>query len=101
MEPDKPATFWPPHARSTIWPLQGRPETIVKCVRDNYCMRRMVFNMPVRCEVNPAMGRESRSGHKLPPAERLIKAPVEQLILKLTGSERLMNLAGSVMKKAG
>ena len=45
---------------------EGRPETIVKCVRDNTCMRRMVFGMPVRCDVNPAMGREARTSI-LPP----------------------------------
>lgn len=78
---------------------EGRPEDIVRCVRDNYCMRRMVFNMPVRCEVNPAMGRESR-GSGLPPLERVLKGPIEKAVLTLTGSAGFMNLVGSVMKKS-
>lgn len=78
---------------------EGRSEDIVRCVRDNYCMRRMVFNMPVRCEVNPAMGRESR-GSGLPPLERVLKGPIEKAVLTLTGSAGFMNLVGSVMKKS-
>ncbi|MGN6357427.1 MAG: NADH:flavin oxidoreductase [Novosphingobium sp.] len=72
-------------------------EPIVRCVRDNLCMRRMVFNMPVRCEVNPRMGREARAPGSLPPAERLFKAPVERAILGLTGSPAVMGLAGKLL----
>lgn len=93
----RPTLADPEYARKVV---EGRPETIVKCVRDNYCMRRMIFNMPIRCEVNPAMGRESRGPGSLPPLKRLVQVPVEQAILKLTGSERVMSLAGSFVKKA-
>jgi 2,4-dienoyl-CoA reductase (NADPH2) len=77
---------------------EGRPETITRCIRDNTCMRRMIFQMPVRCDVNPEMGRESRHG-KGAPLNRLAKAPVEKAVLALTGSQRLMAVAGAMMKK--
>jgi hypothetical protein len=77
---------------------EGRPDTIVKCVRDNMCMRRMVFGMPVRCDVNPAMGRESRSS-SIPPLDRIIKRPVEEIVLSATGSKALMGLVAKVMPK--
>lgn len=88
----------PAYARKVC---EGRPETIVRCERDNSCMRRMIFKMPVRCAVNPEMGLESRGSKRLPSASRILQAPAEEVILKLTGSRRLMNLAGAVMKKPG
>lgn len=78
---------------------QGRIDDIVRCDRDNYCVRRLVLNMPIRCTVNHAMGRESREPGTLPPVKRLVKAPAEKVILGLTGSKWLMGLAGSVTKK--
>jgi dimethylglycine catabolism A len=78
--------------------MEGRPETITRCVRDNLCMRRMIFQMPVRCEVNPEMGRESRRGAG-PPLSRIAKAPVEKAVLALTSSPKLMAMAGAMMKK--
>jgi 2,4-dienoyl-CoA reductase (NADPH2) len=85
----------PDYARKVA---EDQPKTIVECVRDNYCMRRMVFGMPVRCEVNPRMGRESRAPFSLPPLERVLHAPGEEAFLKLTGSEPLMNMVGAVLK---
>jgi dimethylglycine catabolism A len=75
---------------------QGRLDSIVRCIRDNTCMRRMVFGMPVRCDVNPAMGREGRHG-RLPPLERIAKAPIEATVLGLTGSPAVMGLLGKLM----
>ena len=77
----------------------GRLEEIVRCERDNVCMRRMIMGMPIRCPVNPRMGRESRPPGKHPPIERLIKAPIEQAVLTATGSERIMSLVGKVSRK--
>lgn len=77
---------------------EGRPESIVKCLRDNTCMRRMVFGMPVRCDVNPAMGREAR-GSGLPPLSRIIKRPIEEIVLSATGSKAVMGLVAKVMPK--
>jgi 2,4-dienoyl-CoA reductase (NADPH2) len=85
----------PDYARKVC---EGRSETIVKCIRDNTCMRRMVFGMPVRCDVNPAMGRESRAS-SLPPVERMIKRPIEEIVLSATGSKTLMGLVGKIMPK--
>jgi 2,4-dienoyl-CoA reductase (NADPH2) len=59
-------------------------------------MRRLVMNMPIRCSVNPAMGRESRGKGALPPLRRLLQAPIEQAVLGLTGWVRLMNAIASV-----
>lgn len=83
----------PDYARKVC---EGRPETIVKCVRDNTCMRRMVFGMPVRCGVNPEMGRESRTS-SLPPVDRIFKRPIEELVLSATGSKALMGVVAKVI----
>lgn len=71
----------------------GEVESVVRCRRDNLCMRRMIMGMPVRCEVNPQMGRESRAPGQLPPLDRMIKAPLEQAVLRLTASPGFMRLA--------
>ena len=71
----------------------GAVDSVVRCRRDNLCMRRMVMGMPVRCEVNPRMGRESRQPGQLPPVDRLLKAPIEQAVLWLTASPTIMRLA--------
>jgi 2,4-dienoyl-CoA reductase-like NADH-dependent reductase (Old Yellow Enzyme family) len=72
----------------------AREHEIVRCDRDNVCMRRMIMGMPVRCTVNPRMGRESRAPGERPPIRRIVKAPIERAVLSATGSERLMSLAG-------
>jgi 2,4-dienoyl-CoA reductase (NADPH2) len=78
--------------------LEGRPETITKCIRDHHCMRRMLMNMPVRCEVNPQMGRESRKGAP-PPLGRLIQAPIESAVLAITSSRPIVKFAMSLKKQ--
>lgn len=75
----------------------GRAADIVKCDRQNLCMRRMVFGMPVRCSVNPEMGRESRQSGASRPAGRLLKAPLESVILSLTGSPGVMGVLGKLV----
>lgn len=72
----------------------GAVDTIVRCDRDNVCMRRMIMGFPVRCEVNDRMGRESRAPGQWPPAERLLQAPLEHLALTLTRSRTFMRAAG-------
>lgn len=86
----------PDYARKAC---NGKIDDIVRCTRENYCMRRLVMNMPVRCTVNPAMGRESRPPGALPPLRRLLRAPVEELILTITGSRRFVNFAAALMKR--
>jgi hypothetical protein len=71
----------------------------VRCDRDNLCMRRMIMGMPIRCTVNPRMGRESRAPGTRPPIERIWKAPMEHAVLSATGSERVMSLAGKAAKR--
>lgn len=77
----------------------GRLPETVRCDRDNQCMRRMIMGMPIRCPVNPQIGRESRRPGERPPIGRLIQAPVERAVLSATGSERVMSLAGKVGRK--
>ena len=78
----------------------GRAQDIVCCDRDNYCVRRLVMNMPVRCSVNPRMGRESRAPGARPPASRVLKAPVENAVLSITGSRKVMGLVGKAAARA-
>lgn len=92
----RPALADPDFARKVT---ENHQRAIVRCVRDNLCMRRMVFGMPVRCEINPAMGRESRTG-SLPPLDRIFKAPVEKAVLSLTGSAAVMGIVGALVKKS-
>jgi len=77
----------------------GRSNDIVRCDRENLCVRRMVFNMPVRCSVNPGMGRESRKAGSLPPLSRMVQAPMESVVLGLTGSKTLMGIASMLAAK--
>lgn len=72
--------------------LNGRAADIVRCNEDNYCIRRLMLNLPMRCSVNPEMGRESGKGH-LPPLRRLWQVPIEQAKLSATSSRRIMTLA--------
>jgi 2,4-dienoyl-CoA reductase-like NADH-dependent reductase (Old Yellow Enzyme family) len=76
----------------------GRSHDIVRCDRHNSCLVRLALGMPVRCAVNPRMGRESRQPGQRPPIPRLIKAPVEQIVVAAIGSERVMGLAGMVVR---
>lgn len=78
--------------------ITGRRDEIVRCDRENLCVRRMVFNMPVRCSVNSQMGRESRKPGTLPPLSRMLQAPIESVVLGLTGSKTLMGIASKLAK---
>jgi 2,4-dienoyl-CoA reductase (NADPH2) len=92
----RPMLADPEYAQKAV---AGRLADIVCCDRDNRCMRRLVMNMPIRCSVNPAMGRESRARGALPPLRRLFQAPLEEAVLGLTGSAALMNAIASVANR--
>jgi len=77
---------------------EGRPDTIVKCTRDHSCMRRMFLSMPVRCDVNPRLGREDRRPGQLPPLKRILAAPFEKVVMGVTGSPTIMHALGKVVK---
>ena len=94
----RPLLADPNYARKVA---EGRPNTIIRCNRDNHCIRRLMFNMPVRCTMNSEMGRESRRFKRLPPPKRLVQGAIESLILRATGSARLMSVIGPLMKKFG
>lgn len=89
----RPMLADPDYARKVT---EGRLQELVRCNRDNLCMRRLAFGLPIRCDVNPAMGRESRKG--LPPAKRFVQAPLEKMLLGLTGSKWLMGMISKAMK---
>lgn len=78
----------------------GRQNEIVVCDRDHLCMRRMIFGMPVRCSMNPAMGREARiEKGEGRPLKRYLAAPKEWLILKLTSSKTFMTPVMKLVRK--
>jgi len=37
---------------------EGRVDKIIECDRDNFCIVRLFFGLPVRCKLNPNLGRE-------------------------------------------
>lgn len=76
---------------------QGRAGDIIRCDRQNYCLRRLAFNMPIRCSANPETGREARGG-KGAPVSRLVPASLENLVLSITGSKTFMGLVRKLMK---
>ncbi len=41
--------------------MAGRLDEVVWCDHDNSCLRRLMTNVPVRCHLNPEMGREAPS----------------------------------------
>lgn len=65
----------PDYARKAT---SGRAQEIVRCDRQNECVRCMIFGMEVRCSVNPRMGRESRTPGTRPPIRRFVEAPIEK-----------------------
>lgn len=70
----------------------GRLEAIVPCIRCNQCLRRLMFGMGIRCPVNPRMGRESRAPGQPPPLNRILAAPVERVMLRLTQYRGVMRV---------
>jgi 2,4-dienoyl-CoA reductase-like NADH-dependent reductase (Old Yellow Enzyme family) len=77
----------------------GRAQEIVRCDHNNQCMRRLILGLPIRCAVNPRMGRESHQPGERAPIDRLLKAPVEQAVVAAVGSRRLMSLVGKLPRK--
>jgi 2,4-dienoyl-CoA reductase (NADPH2) len=78
---------------------EGRATDIVACDGHNQCLARQAMGMPVRCTVNPRMGREDRRPGQLPPIGRFLAAPAERAVLAATGSQTLMNLAAKLIRK--
>ena len=76
---------------------EGRADDIIQCDRQNYCMRRLVFNMPVRCSANAATGREARMG-KAPPLKRVLIGPIEYFIMAVTGSKLIMGFIRCLLR---
>ncbi|WPQ61757.1 NADH:flavin oxidoreductase [Chitinophaga sancti] len=85
---------------------EGKTSQIVACDRDQLCMRRMFYGLPVRCSMNPEMGREARiRDGKRRPLKRYFQAPLEHLILLLTAKKwfmtPLMKIVRKILKKIG
>ncbi len=75
----------------------GRADDIVRCDRENQCVRRLMTNMPVRCTVDPRMGRESELAGSRGGVKTIVGDTLQGAVLKLTGSRRSMGLAGRVI----
>lgn len=73
--------------------LQGRQNEITWCDHDNSCLRRLIFNVPVRCHKNPAAGREAALAGVKEPISVKLKRPAESLLIAATGSPVLMGIA--------
>jgi dimethylglycine catabolism A len=85
---------------------EGNASQIVVCDRDQLCMRRMFYGLPVRCSMNPEMGREARiRDGKSRPLKRYFQAPLEHLILLLTAKKwfmtPVMKVVRIILKKIG
>ena len=78
----------------------GRPQEITRCDRENLCVRSLMLNMPPRCAVNPQMGREAEAAGNQKSMKDKVSRSAQALMLKATGSERVMSLAGQVLKGA-
>ncbi|WP_172799877.1 NADH:flavin oxidoreductase [Croceicoccus bisphenolivorans] len=77
--------------------MEGRADEIVRCNECNYCLRRLMVNVPMRCAVNAQMGREGRQGSP-PPLRRAVERPIELAKLAVASSRTVMAV---VMKFAG
>lgn len=77
----------------------GRIQDIVRCNGDNVCLKRVMLKMPVRCPLNPALGREVLRpwGQRF---RRALAAPVEGVMLKLTSSRLVMGILGKLARVA-
>jgi 2,4-dienoyl-CoA reductase (NADPH2) len=78
---------------------EGRSRDIIACGRRNECLARQGMGVPVRCTVNPRMGREDRRPGQLPPVKRFIAAPVERAAVTAAGSQPLMGLVGKLVRR--
>lgn len=66
--------------------LDGRENEIVWCDQNNSCLRRLILNVPVRCQKNPEMGREAG-------ATSARSSLRQEALIRLTGSQFLMGVA--------
>lgn len=73
--------------------LQGRQDEIVWCDHQNSCLRRLIFNVPVRCHKNRAMGREAVLARAMEPVSVKLQRPIQSLLIAATGSPLLMGIA--------
>lgn len=73
--------------------LQGQQEKINWCDHDNSCLRRLILNVPVRCHLNPAMGREAALAGAEESLATKLKRPVDAFVIAAAGSPSLMGLA--------
>jgi 2,4-dienoyl-CoA reductase (NADPH2) len=69
---------------------EGRAREIVRCNGDNECLRRLMMNMPIRCPLNPELGHEAHPSQRRHGFKRLLSAPIEAAVLKLSSSRFFM-----------
>jgi len=78
--------------------LQNRTEAITWCDHNNSCIRRLMTNIPVRCSLNPEMGREAELAGTPEPLVTRIKRPVDKAFVAAAGSPLLMSIADRLAK---
>lgn len=66
--------------------LEGRTDEIIWCDHNNSCLRRLIFNVPIRCSKNPETGKE------VGKTARKTTLPQEALVA-LSGNKILMGVA--------
>jgi 2,4-dienoyl-CoA reductase (NADPH2) len=76
----------------------GQLNQIVRCNRENVCLKRLMMNMPVRCPVNPSFGNEA--GEPIwKRLQRVAAAPLEAAALKLSSSKLLTQVATKLKRR--
>jgi 2,4-dienoyl-CoA reductase-like NADH-dependent reductase (Old Yellow Enzyme family) len=75
--------------------IEGRLDEIVWCDHANSCLRRLILNVPVRCHLNPEMGREAGAG-----AGAAKTKFHQELLIAVTGSPLLMGIADKLASAA-
>src|SRR5699024_7426710 len=78
--------------------MQNRTAAITWCDHNSSCIRRLMTNIPVRCSLNPEMGREAELAGTPEPIVARIKRPVDKAFVAAAGSPLLMSIADRLAK---
>ncbi|WP_066561072.1 NADH:flavin oxidoreductase [Croceicoccus bisphenolivorans] len=74
-----------------------RRDDIVRCGLDGYCGRRLMMGMPVRCKLNPQMGREHAVANGAPLSDRSLRRRMEDGLIALSQTRPAIALARYAM----
>ena len=71
---------------------EGKKAEIIRCDRENLCLRRLFLDLPVRCSVNPRTGLESYPADAPPSIGMKSQALIETAMLWVSDQRPLMRL---------